>query len=79
MHTHARACVRASKNMIFWKIQNKYFYLPYSNETFYMKALEYKEYLIYSHRLWTNSEEFRRYSSFFLDMKYRMFFWLSGE
>jgi hypothetical protein len=34
--------VRASKNLIFWKIQNKYFYsVPYSNETLYMKALEY--------------------------------------
>jgi hypothetical protein len=37
--------MRASKNPIFWKIQNKYFYsVPYSNETFYMKALEYKDY-----------------------------------
>jgi hypothetical protein len=26
------------------KIQNKHFYSPYSNETFYIKALEYKEY-----------------------------------
>jgi hypothetical protein len=25
-----------------WKIQNKSFYSPYSNEIFYMKALEYK-------------------------------------
>jgi hypothetical protein len=24
--------------------QNKYFYSPYSNETFYTKAIEYKEY-----------------------------------
>jgi hypothetical protein len=39
------ACVRVSKNPIFWKNQNKYFYsVPYSNETFYIKALEYKEY-----------------------------------
>jgi hypothetical protein len=38
--------VRASKNPIFWKIQNKYSYsVPYSNETLYMKALEYKMYL----------------------------------
>ena len=34
---------RESKKPIFWKIRNKYFYSPYSNETFYMKALEYKE------------------------------------
>ena len=34
----------ASKRPIFWKIQNKYFYLSYSNETFYIKAPEYKEY-----------------------------------
>ena len=35
---------RVSKNPISWKIQNKYFKWPYSNEIFYTKALEYKEY-----------------------------------
>ena len=40
--------MRASQNPIFKKIQNKYFYsVPYSNETLYMKALEYKTYFIH--------------------------------
>jgi hypothetical protein len=40
--------VRASKNPVYWKIQNRYFYsVPYSNETLYMKALEYKTYFIH--------------------------------
>jgi hypothetical protein len=34
---------RASKTWYPWKIQNKYFYSLYSYETFYTKALEYKE------------------------------------
>jgi hypothetical protein len=33
---------RTSKNTIFWKIEDKYFYSSYSNETFYIKSLEYK-------------------------------------
>jgi hypothetical protein len=45
---------RASKNPIFWKIQNKY-----SNETFYiLKRLN-------TILTWANSEEFRRYSGFY--------------
>jgi hypothetical protein len=48
--------------------------VPYLNETLYVKELEYKSQdVFYSHWLWTNSEEFRRYSSFFLDMKYKRF------
>jgi hypothetical protein len=40
--------VRANENPIFWKIQNKYFYsVPYSNETLYMKVLEYQTYFIH--------------------------------
>jgi hypothetical protein len=35
---------RSSKNPAFEKFKNKYFFSPYSNETFYMKALEYQEY-----------------------------------
>jgi hypothetical protein len=38
-----RVRVKTRYQPIFWKIQNKYFYWPYSNETFYTKALEYKE------------------------------------
>jgi hypothetical protein len=38
---YARASI---KNTSSWKIQNKYFYSPYSNEILYTKALEYKEY-----------------------------------
>ena len=34
----ARAC---EWNLIFWKIQNKYFCSSYSNKTFYIKSLEY--------------------------------------
>jgi hypothetical protein len=34
----------SGKNPIYWNIQNKYFKWPYSNEIFYTKALEYKEY-----------------------------------
>jgi hypothetical protein len=58
---------RASKNLIFWKIQNKYFYLSYSNETFYIKALEYKEYFTAN---WFMSLEDIQV---FLNMKYKMF------
>jgi hypothetical protein len=37
---------RASKNPIFWKIQNKYFYLSYSNETFYIIQGIFRCYLL---------------------------------
>jgi hypothetical protein len=36
------ACVSKTRHLE--KFQNKYFYLPYSNEILYTKALEYKEY-----------------------------------
>jgi hypothetical protein len=62
---------RASKNPIFWKIQNKYFYWPYSNKIFYTKALEYKEYFT-SVDLWQIPKSSKDIQVF-LDMKYRMF------
>jgi hypothetical protein len=37
---------RTSKTPIFWKIQNKYFYSPYSNETSYTKALNTRSILL---------------------------------
>jgi hypothetical protein len=46
------------------KIQNKNFYSPYSNETIYMKALEYKaDFTLIVH--WENCEEFGRFQVFF--------------
>jgi hypothetical protein len=62
---------RASKNPIFFKIQNKDFYLLYSNETFYIKALEYKKYFTHID-LWRILESLEDIQ-LFLDMKYRMF------
>jgi hypothetical protein len=38
-----RVRVKTRYQPIFLKIQNKYFYWPYSYETFYTKALEYEE------------------------------------
>jgi hypothetical protein len=38
-------------------------YLPYSNETFYIKALGYTRNISLL-LTWANAEEFRRYSSF---------------
>jgi hypothetical protein len=64
-----QAC--ASKNPILWKIRNKYFYWPYSNEIFYTKALQYKEYFT-SIDLWRISKSSRDIQVF-LDMKYRLF------
>jgi hypothetical protein len=48
------------------KIQNKHFYSPYSNETFYIKALEYKEYFTHINlwRILKSLDAFRRYSTF---------------
>jgi hypothetical protein len=56
----------ASKNPDILKIQNKHFYSPYSNETFYIKALEYKEYFTHINlwRILKNLDAFRRYSTF---------------
>jgi hypothetical protein len=62
---------RASKNPIFFKIQNKDFYLLYSNETFDIKALEYKKYFTHID-LWRILESLEDIQ-LFLDMKYRMF------
>ena len=56
---------------ISWKIQNKYFYSPHPNETFYTKALEYKEYFthIADQKVTKRLEDIQ----LFLNMKYRMF------
>jgi hypothetical protein len=56
------------------KIQNKYFYLSHSNETFYIKALEYKEYFtaIDLGECWRVIQVLEDIQVF-LDMKYRMF------
>jgi hypothetical protein len=44
-------------------LKNKYFYSPYSNETFYTKALEYKQ-VFYTYSRSENDEKFERYSTF---------------
>jgi hypothetical protein len=52
------------KTRYFWKIWNKYFYLSYSNETFHIKALEYKEYFtaIDLGECWRVSKTFKFFS-----------------
>ena len=44
-------------------LTKKYFYSPYSNETFYTKALEYKQ-VFYTYSRSENDKKFRRYSTF---------------
>jgi hypothetical protein len=65
---NTRACEQNPKS---WKIQNKYFYLQYSNETFYTKALEYKEY--FTHIAFQKMTNTLEDIQLFLDMKHRMF------
>jgi hypothetical protein len=70
MAKHQRgACVRVKSRYF----QNKYFFsVPYSNETLYMKALEYKTYFTHidSEKILKSLEDIHVFS---LDMKYRMF------
>jgi hypothetical protein len=61
----------ASTNPTSWKIQNKYFYSPYSNEILYTKELEYREYFtrIAIQKMTKSSRDIQN----FVDMKFRIF------
>ena len=60
-----------SKTRPSWKIQNKYFYSPYSNEILYTKALEYREY--FTHIAVQKMTKSSRDIQDLVDMKFRIF------
>jgi hypothetical protein len=66
-----RVRVKTRYQPIFWKIPNKYFYWMYSYETFYTKALEYKEF--FTHIAFSKMTKSLENIQLFLDIQYRMF------
>jgi hypothetical protein len=66
-----RMRVKTRRYPIFFKIQNKHFYSPYSNEILDIKALEYKEYFTHID-LWRTLKISQDIWPF-METKYRIF------